>query len=275
MNSEIGNHYLPDTQNAHIDTSDFEKELEELYGSLEGDELEDANLWGETYQRVIARISSPPDEPNDDELICRYLTPTKFIWFANQNSVYFCGADKFEDKKDSGLPEDYKNSILKTLHNRDVIPLTWDAHLDTMRSHWLISCWTSLDNHYDDYLLWHRYAGSEHGIGVVINYDSIKHHLSSVLSKEENVSNFQSGYVGYKHPLRSPPFNKRNIFRNEKEVRFVCSTDLLSSISVDVSALKKMFSLRFSPDVSQGHVDSVLAIWKKMGGGDEYYIAGD
>ena len=70
-------------------------------------------------------------------------------------------------------------------------------------------------------------------------------------------------------------FNKRNIFRNEKEVRFVCNTDLLASHSVDISNLKKEFSLRFSPDAPQAHIDSILAVWEKMGGGDEFYIAGE
>lgn len=275
MKSKIGDHYIPDGHNAHINTKVFEGELNNLFSSLSGKALEDANLWSEAYQLILNRISNLPDEPRDGELICRYLTPTKFLWFANQNSVYFGGADNFEDKYDSNIPLDYKNSVLKFLHERNALPLEWDDYLVRMRSHWLISCWTSLDSHIDDYLLWHRYAGNEYGIGIVTTYGALKKILESSCSDETDIESFTSGYVRYKSPLCLPPFNKRNMFRNEKEVRFACKTKLLASHAVDISILKNIISLRFSPDAPQEHIDAVLAIWIKMGGGDEYHISGE
>ena len=267
------NHYIADSLNSNIDTREFEKELNELFGKLCGNELDDANLWPDIYENIITKINSELSEPNEDDLICRYFTPAKFMWFAHQNSVYFGSASDFEDKHDSDLPEDYKNCVKKVLMERDIIPLYWDDYLERMRSRWLVSCWTSLDNHHDDYLLWHRYAGSELGVGVVIAYGELKKTLETECKKIEGVKLFQSGRVGYKHPLHLPPFNKRNIFRNEKEVRFACKIELSASLSIDASSLKEHFSLRFSPDAPRAHIDSVLKVWEKMGGRSEYNIS--
>lgn len=274
MDSDI-NHYIPDPLNAHIDAREFEKELNAMFGSMQGNELDNANLWPDIYENIISKINSELSEPNEDDLICRYFTPAKFLWFAHQNSVYFGSAEDFEDRHDSDLPEDYKNCVRKILLERKVIPLLWDDHLERMRSRWLVSCWTSLDNHHDDYLLWHRYAGNELGVGVVITYGELKNILEEECRTHEEVKIFQSGSVGYKHPLHLPPFNKRHIFRNEKEVRFACKAELLASLSIDVSLLKEKFSLRFSPDAPRLHIDSVRDVWEKMGGGSEYNISGD
>lgn len=277
MNLENEDHYIPDDQNAHIDTCELKNEINNLYETRVGEELEKANLWPKTYESILSCISSnPPEEPSEKALICRYLTPTKFLWFACQEAVYFCGADKFEDKTDSDIPEDYKNCISRILCERNVQnQLLWEAYLDAMRSHWLVSCWTSLDNHYDDYLLWHRYAGDKYGVGITIHYGDLKKELEKSCKNEPHVRKFESGYVGYRHPLRLPPFNKRNIYRNEKEVRFVCKAEVPKSFSVVISSLKKHFSLRFSPDAPTAHVNSIRAVWKKMGGSDKYYIAGN
>ena len=268
-------HYVPDNQNAHIDTREFEKELNELFGTLSGNGLDEANLWSDIYENIISKINTRLAEPNDDDLICRYFTPAKFLWFAHQTAIYLGSANDFEDKRDSDIPDDYKHCIQKVLFERGVIPLAWDDYLDRMRSHWLVSCWTSLDNHHDDYLLWHRYAGSQLGVGVVITYGELKNLLKAECLNDKDVKLFQCGYVGYSHRLHLPPFNKRNIFRNEKEVRFVCESNLLASMSIDASSLKQKFSLRFSPDAPRAHINSIRAVWEKMGGGREYHISGD
>jgi hypothetical protein len=269
------NQNIPDPQNTHIDTLEFESELNELFGSLHGNKLENANLWNDVYENIITKITNPLSEPNENDLVCRYFTPAKFLWFAHQNAIYFSSAQDFEDSHDSDIPEDYKNSVRKVLKERSVIPLLWDDHLERMRSRWLVSCWTSLDNNnHDDYLLWHRYAGNELGVGVVITYGELKKIVESECKKNEEVKTFQSGCVGYEHPLHTPPFNKRNMFRNEKEVRFACKTELLAGLVTDVSSLKKKFSLRFSPDAPSAHIDSVREVWEKMGGGNEYSISG-
>jgi len=268
-------HYIPDNQNAHIDTREFENDLNVLFQSLKGVSLEDADLWPVVYENIISKISGNIPEPNDDDLVCRYFTPTKFLWFAHQNTIYFGSAGGFEDKCDSDIPEDYNNCVKKVLYERDLISLVWDDYLDRMRSRWLVSCWTNLDNHHDDYLLWHRYAGNELGVGVVIRYGELRDLLKSEFSREKDIKQFKSGIVRYSHPLCLPPFNKRHIFRNEKEVRFVCEANLLASMSIDVSSLKRKFSLRFSPDAPMAHVESICAVWEKMGGGSEYHISGN
>ena len=47
-------HYVPDNHNAHINTRKFEKELNELFGTLRGNELDEANLWPGIYENIIS-----------------------------------------------------------------------------------------------------------------------------------------------------------------------------------------------------------------------------
>ncbi len=156
MNSTPPDHYIPNKDNAHIDTSKFESEINTLYKTLTNDNANENIYWDNTYKLILDRISDKLTEPRANNLICRYFTPTKFIWFVSKNLVYFSSAKNFEDKQDSEIPLDYKHAIQKILCQKDILPIFLDNHLDRMRSHWLVSCWTSLDNHDDDYLLWHH-----------------------------------------------------------------------------------------------------------------------
>ena len=274
MSEMDDDHYIPDGQNAHIDTSDFERELEDLAGPLHGWELDEKELWPAIHDRVMGRISNPPDEPPDDALICRYLTPAKFLWFVSQMTAYFGRASGFEDRSDCSLPDDYYSCVQRFFMDREVVPIEWDDHADRMRSRWLISCWTELNDHHDDYLLWHRYAGGPLGVGVSLRYGVLRDQLRAACDSASHVESFLSGYVSYRFPLRFPPFNKRRIFRNEKEIRFACRTDVLASISPSVDTLKEHMGLRFSPDAPREHVESVMATWLRWGGPERFQIAG-
>jgi len=275
MTIEADDHYLPDPNNAHINTTDFEITLDNIIETLTAEGGDTMNLWHKIYERTLGQISNSPEEPADEALICRYLTPTKVLWFVNQTSVYFSSASGFEDKRDCDIPDDYKRSIQRFMTNRNVESLAWSEYAESMRARWLVSCWTNLDEHHDDYLLWHRYAGGKFGVGITLRYGHLKTLLEQSCIKEDKINEFVSGFVSYNHPLRKPPFNKRRIFRNEKEIRFVCRADLLPSINIDISPLKKDIGLRFSPDAPQTHIDSVSAVWVKMGGENRIQISGE
>lgn len=267
-------HYIPDKYNAHVDTRDFEIELEGLAGNLSGSALDTADLYPTIHQRVVDRLSAPLEEPSDDALVCRYLSTTKFLWFVRECGVHFGSARAFEDRTECALPGDYNVCVQSFFMERGVVPLAWDDYAERTRARWLISSWTEVAEHNDDHLLWHRYAGGPSGVGITLRYGDLRDSLRAQCVKDPNVSEFFSGRVSYGSPLRIPPFSKRRIFRNEKEVRFVCHSELLASIEPSIGSLKDKIGLRFSPDAPTFHVQSLRATWLKWGGQDRYQIAG-
>lgn len=267
-------HYIPDAHNAHIDTQAFEAELETLAQGRTASALDQPNLWPRIHDLVMDRIAGPIEQPSHETLICRYLSTTKFLWLLPELNLYFGSACEFEDRTDCGVPADYDHCVQRFLLQRDVTPIGWDECAERFRSRWLVSSWTELTDHYDDHLLWHRYAGGSSGVGVTIRYGD----LNELLRRESdrlNLTDFTSGRVAYGSPLRIPPFSKRRIFRNEKEIRFVCRGETLAAVSISIAALKDRLGLRFSPDASHGHIDAVRATWIKWGGSDKYQIGGE
>lgn len=266
--------YIADAQNAHVDTRAFEAELEELAQGLTGRALDEADLWSRVHELVMECLSGPIEQPSNETLICRYLSPTKFLWFLPQFHLYFGSASGFEDKADCGVPTDYNHAVQAFFAQRDVTPIGWDEYSEQCRSRWLVSSWTELTDHYDDHLLWHRYAGGPSGVGVTIRYGDLYQFLSRE-SGRLNLTEFDAGRVAYGSPLRIPPFSKRRNFRNEKEVRFVCRGEVLAAVSISISSLRGRIRLRFSPDASRAHIDAVMETWIKWGGSEGYQIGGE
>lgn len=273
----MNDHYVPGS-NAHIDTSEFEANLAALAGSSVGDELMSKGLEVEIYQLIRNILSSYPEEPAAGTIICRYFTIEKFLWFLRTKSIYFGSATEFDDHQDCAIPTDYAEAISKFYLDRECIPLIWGSHVDDVRRSWLISCWTEVTGNIDDYLLWHRYASGPSGVGVTVRYQDLKEALLPSLHEQgdslNKIGNLCSGYVSYEQPLRLLPFNKRQMFRNEKEVRFVGSSDILASTSVSVESIFSKLGLRLSPDASQVHCDSVIETWQRFGGNDNIVITG-
>jgi len=274
MSDLSDDHYLQDLDNAHINTRDFEAGLADLSRGLHGGALDRANLWSQIHKLVMGQLSGPITQPSDQALICRYLSATKFLWFVRQFDVYFGSARAFEDKADCGLPADYNNCVKSFLMGRKVNPIAWDDYSERFRSGWLVSSWTELTEQHDDHLLWQVYAGGPSGVGITIRYEDLKDVLTRE-STQRQLAGFTSGKVSYGSPLKIPPFYKRRIFRNDKEVRFAYRSDLLASDSLSIASLKDKIGLRFSPDASQYHIDAVMETWRKWGGSDRYQKAGD
>ena len=279
MNDDGDDHYIPDIHNAHIDTRDFESDLESLAQGLTGPELDRANLWSRVHDLVMSRLSGEIEQPSDEALICRYLSPTKFLWFIRAFEIYFGSASAFEDKADCGVPQDYNHCVQQFFLKRGVLPIAWDDHAEKFRADWLVSSWTELTDHHDDYLLWQRYAGGPYGVGITIQYCHLNEFLKREFRNQETdklpLTDFTSGKVSYGAPLRIPPFSKRRIFRNEKEIRFVCRGFALAAVPISIASLKERLGLRFSPDAPRYHIDAVLKTWIKFGGNDRYQIAGE
>lgn len=274
----MADHYIPG-KNAHIDTSDFEAELASLVGSDSGWSLDSDELAEAIYLRIDNRLHKYPSEPRPDAIVCRYMTLEKFVWFLTTKTVYFGDVSRFDDSHDCGLPLDYASAVMKFYFDRNCPPLRWDAYVQRRRRQWLISCWTELDSNVDDYLLWYRYAGGPNGVAITADYQQLKEVLLTGLYKQGNefdkVGNLCGGKVSYDDGLRLLPFNKRKMFKNEKEVRFAGTSTSSSSLSVSVEDLFDNMGLRLSPDASLLHQEAVFDLWHKFGGNDNVHIAGD
>jgi hypothetical protein len=271
-------HYIANPNNAHIDTRDIQYEVRQLLADVVSTG-EDAHYpCDRIYDLVELKTSCAPNEPAYTQLICRYLSPIKFMWFVSEMSVYFGTASEFKDQGDSILPMDYHNAVLLELTRAKLDQAAWIRHIRDKRSRWLVSCWTKLDGPYDDSLLWRSYAGGAVGVGVTVQYGVLRDFLRQAVNNEVSVNGFYAGEIAYENEnsLRIAPFNKRNIFRNEKEIRFVTHSTSRTSLSVKIENIKSQLGLRLSPDSSVAHRDAVRDIWHRFGGlEEEIYIAGN
>jgi len=269
-------HYVPGT-NAHIDTSDFTVEIDALAGDASGNELMGMGLEESIYQLLTKRLSDYPKEPPSNAIVGRYFTMEKFLWFLHSKAIHFGSVNAFDDPHDCAVPQDYANAVSKFYFDRQCPPLLWDAHVDKIRSSWLISCWTEVTTNFDNYLIWHRYAGGPNGVAITANYKELKEALMPGLYQQQDslgeINNLSSGYVSYGTPLRILPYNKRQMFQNEKEVRFTGASDIIASCNVSIESIFPNLGIRLSPDASQVHQDSVIDTWRRFGGSDNIVVA--
>ncbi len=263
-------HYFPDLNNAHLKLDRFKKKLGEIAKSRSAYESEDQVLQ-KICDHTILCINKEPEEPSSDHLICRYLTPLKYLWFVSSKALRFANAGQFEDPRECSLPDDYDNAVSSVLNKYNLSYNQWQNQLRKKKEEWLISCWTTIDNHNDDYLIWHKYAGGPTGIGITIQYGKLKEHLQRYVDQTAENDSFICGKVGYMSPFRTLPCNKREMFRNEKEVRFAFRhPPFLDGHEIDVGDIFQDFGLRFSQDVSEHHFEAVRNLWIGCGGQDRF-----
>lgn len=263
-------------QNAHIDTKEFEDKLEMLSEGAEGDELYDMDFQEIAYRELLKILNQPPRPVSSDTVICRYLTPEKFLWFLGSKAIYFGRVGAFDDAHDCGVPEDYHLAVSKFYALKKADFEAFEYYVDDIRHEWLISCWTEISDKVDDYLLWHRYAEGPLGVGITIQYGQLHEAIHEGLrnkTEESRIENVMSGYVEYGGPLKATPFNKRRMFRNEREVRFVAQSEWLPHVSLSISDIFSSFGLRFSPDVPKHHMSVIVDVWQKYGGSDDIVVS--
>jgi hypothetical protein len=258
-------HYIANTKNAHINTSEFENEI--LDNVNNNPQIKDEELVELIYDKVFSRIANAPDEPNDDVLICRYLTPIKFINFLETRQIVFPIATRFSDSRECTVPEDYDNAVLKVLCELNRSGAIWEKYVKSKASSWNISCWTEIHDYFDDHLMWDAYAGGKDGVGITIRYGQLKSFFLNSVKKIAQDGHLHCGRLNYE-TISLLPFNKHNMFRNEKEVRFAfqsCDSDM-ALISVD--KIFDLFGVRISPAAEPSHAEMIRRMWLKYGGAD-------
>jgi hypothetical protein len=258
-------HYIANPKNAHIDTSEFEQEILAEVKNNTG--IEDEALVELIYDKAFSKIAVAPVHPEDDVLICRYLTPTKFIKFLDTRQIAFPIATQFSDRRECAVPEDYDHAVLRTFAKLNCSGTIWAKHVRSMASAWNISCWTELHDYFDDHLMWEAYAGGSDGIGITIRYGQLKSYLMSSVREIAQDGQLQCGRVNYE-TISLLPFNKHYMFRNEKEIRFAFRSGESKMQLISVEKIFDFFGVRISPDAEPRHADMIRRMWLSYGGKD-------
>lgn len=198
-------HYIANAKNAHIDISEFENEI--LAEVSKHPEIADETLVALIYDSIFSKCAAAPVEPRNDDLICRYLTPAKFIQFLDTRQIAFPIATQFADKRECTVPEDYDYAVLQTFEKLKRSGMIWEKYVRSQASAWNISCWTELHDYFDDHLMWENYAGGSDGIGITIRYGQLKSYLLSSVKGIDLYGKLQCGQVNYE-TISLLPFNK-------------------------------------------------------------------
>lgn len=260
-------HYILNNKNAHIDTSRFEQEvLAELRKTPEIDDRQLAEL---AYLNAFSRTAVPPEEPSDDTLLCRYLSPSKFIQFLDTRKIAFPTANQFADRWECKVPEDYNTAVLKLLAKNDCSGEVWANYVRSKAATWNISCWTELRNNIDDHLMWETYAGGSEGIGITVRYGVLRDWIREVAKDLDVDGELQCGRVNYEK-ISLLPFNKHYMFRNENEneIRFAFRSFDSRLTLVSVEEIFGAFGVRISPAAGLDHREAIRRMWLMHGGTD-------
>jgi len=287
-------HYMPNVDNAHIDTGDFVEELKRRVQEVGiglgiSDRTEEFQVArrSETFQVIYncaqSRANVTPDEPSDDAMVCRFLSPEKFLWFIDQKSIPFSSPRSFDDDLDCALHEDINDAILSNLSfllkrnsgeaSLDETPFeAWASFERSRRDDWLISCWTNLSDHKDDKLIWYKYANGQFGAGITARYGELRDVLQNRIGKYDRDGKLKCGSVNYDPKVANwLPFNKRSGFKGEKEVRFAMRDfHFRQFVAADLSdCFSELFGLRLSEDSPRHHQEALKNLWVAAGGKPE------
>lgn len=255
-------HYIPNAQNAHIDTSDFEAPVRVLLSNASTN-IERA--FEAVREEVLSRLNVPPEVPADDALICRYVSLPKFLQFVHTREIHFASVARFNDRWESRIPEDYDLAVLGICSDLDVPSESWSWRVKRRAAHWRVSCWTRLGAYFDDNLMWSAYAGGPEGVGVTIPFGVLRDSFAMSVPLLSGSGPLHSGCVSYES-LLLPAFHKHSMFRNEKEVRFAFETNCSSDPCISVDDVFGSFGVRLSPAATLEQHDIVRRLWLGYGG---------
>lgn len=285
----MGDQYIPDGNNAHIDTRSFVEDLKErILSELSWgvtDNIADfrfsrrGEIYQYVYDRALSISNSAPDQPSDDADVCRFLSAEKFLWLIEQKSILFSSPRAFDDNLDCALHDDFNDAILQCLPELlkqfsivmapEIIYDEWISFERRRRDDWLISCWTNLKNHKDDKLIWYKYANGPLGVGITAKYGELRDALQDPVRVFTRNETLTAGSVNYDPRVNKfLPFNKRNGFRSEQEVRFaIHAFEYDKPVQVGLSdRFFELFNLRISEDSPQHHKAALHSVWINAGG---------
>lgn len=173
----------------------------------------------------------------DETPICRYFNSRKVHWLISDPGIWFARFDEMNDDEQEGA---FYNAYRPSGQRLTVEQRTMLADANRFNRMPLISCWSLFDEG-DDADMWSKFGGGKGSICCVSTVGQLKRSLS--------VPNIPACYVRYysedrlgeqvdstrpqmpvfylpgcmeERTYHTTELVKRDIFRGEKEVRFIC-----------------------------------------------------
>ena len=110
---DADDHYIPDTKNVRIDTSTFEKEIRSEINQYPN--IDDKMLVERIYKNAFTKTAVLPVDPDDETLICRYLSPAMFLQFPHTREIAYPTAGQFAERWECAVQKDYDLAVLHVL----------------------------------------------------------------------------------------------------------------------------------------------------------------
>lgn len=175
----------------------------------------------------------------DNIVIWRYMSLEKFLSLIENEELYFCRADLFEDKQEVTLPIIDKNNFYYSEENKNY----WENE----RKRHFVNCW--IESPHELSLMWTAYA--KNGIAIKSTVGNLK---KCFINSIENIYLSRVKYIDYEtdssQDAGTPKnvlkllFTKRSLFKQENEIRLLHSDyenkdrDIKGkSIKVDINVL--------------------------------------
>lgn len=176
---------------------------------------------------------------SDDTVLWRYMSYSKFEDLIKTSTLYFCRADKFEDKLEVTQPKASLSFAISTqnpwhMYERNIM----DAYLHMLRTSTFVNCWHI--SNFETNLMWENYAeknGAE-GIAIQTNLGSLK---KAFYNEPRKITDMKIKYVDFStfnmNYFNENPFNfltlKDKEYTYENELRLITIEDVYPTIDED------------------------------------------
>lgn len=194
---------------------------------------------------IIERDHPAFIQPDEKDVIWRYLSLEKFESSIKRNALFFCRSDKFPDPFEGSIPKKeaeyriydqerisyfYGNSFNKIAAEKNVKALS-ETHKKFKKAS-VVNCWHINDNESDG--MWQLYL--EHNKGVAIK-SSVNRIINAFEKTNENIYLSKVRYINYENDIwyhekeypcssynfLTPIVHKRIEFSHENELRLLCN----------------------------------------------------
>ena len=207
-------------------------------------------------------FNTPPAEAT----LWRYMDFTKFVSLLDRRSLFFCRADKLDDRFEASLSQATYDAMYRGERPETVEVWRRKAPLiDFLRGMRMVNCWHRSD--YESDAMWKIYTGQNEGLAIKTDFAS----LAASFNGDEPIYIGEVTYIDYNidvipdELLLKPLLYKRNHFEHEREVRVVKDPQDISNLPakgeyspVDVSLLiQDVIVSPLSPDWFTELVQSV------------------
>lgn len=193
-------------------------------------------------------------QPNNDQIIWRYMDLKKFESILKYNSIFFCRADRFSDPYEGSIPKreaDYRIIEGKKLAKYSGNEFNLKKELQSIKNlgefhkklkkQYTVNCWHINNSENDS--MWQLYLKSNEGIAIKSTVkkliDSFKNTSETIycsrvryLDYEKDIWYHQIDYPNKSYNLFIPIVHKRIEFQQENELRLIHDIKINSDLDV-------------------------------------------